>query len=85
MPDGEGLSCALRWLRDTDLREDARRLELPTVVIHGRGDTLAPIDAGRWLATALPDARLVELDDCAHLPFLTHRDAFVRALQSLHG
>jgi pimeloyl-ACP methyl ester carboxylesterase len=33
----------------------------------------------------LPDARLVELDDCAHLPFLTHRDAFVRALQSLHG
>jgi pimeloyl-[acyl-carrier protein] methyl ester esterase len=84
-PNADGLSCALGWLRDTDLREDARGLEQPAVVIHGKGDTLAPIDAGRWLGTALPHARLVELDDCAHLPFLTHRDAFVQALESLHG
>lgn len=84
-PNADGLSCALGWLRDTDLREDARGLEQPAVVIHGKGDTLAPIDAGRWLGTALPHARLVELDDCAHLPFLTHRDAFVHALESLHG
>lgn len=84
-PNGEGLSCALGWLRDTDLREDARGLEQPAVVIHGKSDTLAPIDAGRWLRTALPHARLVELDDCAHLPILTHRDAFVHALEPLHG
>jgi len=84
-PNADGLSCALGWLRDTDLREDARGLEQPAVVIHGKGDALAPIDAGRWLGRALPHARLVELDDCAHVPFLTHRDAFVNALESLHG
>lgn len=84
-PSGEGLSCALRWLRDTDLREETPRLEQAAVVIHGTGDTLAPVGAGRWLAAALPNARLVELDDCAHLPFLTHRDAFVHALESLRG
>jgi pimeloyl-[acyl-carrier protein] methyl ester esterase len=84
-PSAGGLACALGWLRDTDLRDDARRLAQPAVVIHGRHDALAPIDAGRWLAGALPAARMVELDDCAHLPFLTHRDAFVGALESLGG
>jgi pimeloyl-[acyl-carrier protein] methyl ester esterase len=84
-PNGEGLAGALRWLRDTDLRDDARRLAAPTLVIHGSADALAPIDAGRWLASALPNARLVELEGCAHLPFLTHRDAFVQALEPLHG
>ena len=84
-PNADGLSCALGWLRDTDLREDARGLEQPAVVIHGKRDALAPIDAGRWLGRALPHARLVELDDCAHVPVLTPRDAFVHALKSLHG
>ena len=84
-PSGQGLACALGWLRDTDLREDAPGLEQPADVIHGKGDTLAPIEAGRWLGTALPHARLVELEECAHIPFLTHRDAFVHALESLHG
>lgn len=84
-PNVGGLARALDWLRHTDLRDDARHLEQPAIVIHGRGDTLAPVDAGRWLAAALPNARLVELEGCAHLPFLTHRDAFVQALESLHG
>lgn len=84
-PDAVGLARALGWLRDTDLRDDARSLAQPAVVIHGRSDALAPVDAGRWLAGSLPNARMVELDGCAHVPFLTHRDAFVRALESLHG
>lgn len=85
VPSGAGLSGALGWLRDTDLREEAGRLEAPTLVIHGSADALAPLAAGRWLAGALRDARLLELEGCAHLPFLTHREAFVRALESLHG
>ena len=84
-PNGAGLSRALAWLRDTDLRNDAPHVATTTLVIHGGADALAPIGAGRWLAAALPGARLLELEGCAHLPFLTHRDAFVQALESLHG
>jgi pimeloyl-[acyl-carrier protein] methyl ester esterase len=84
-PDSRVLADALGWLRDADLRDDARRLAQPAIVIHGRGDALAPVDAGRWLAAALPNARLLELVGCAHLPFITHRDAFVRGLESLRG
>lgn len=81
-PNVDSLQASLRWLRDTDLRQDASALDLPALVIHGSRDALAPIEAGRWLAATLPDARLVELPDAAHLPFFTHRGKFVKSLES---
>lgn len=77
------LDASLAWLRDVDLRPLVPSLDVPAVVVHGARDALAPVEAGRWLATHLPRARAVELDDAAHLPFFTHPDAFVAALESL--
>jgi pimeloyl-[acyl-carrier protein] methyl ester esterase len=79
------LEATLGWLRDIDLRAAIPGLDMPAVVVHGGRDALAPVEAGRWLASHLPKARLVELPDAAHLPFFTHRDAFVAALESLVG
>ena len=79
------LERSLAWLRDVDLRPQAPSLNVPAVVVHGERDALAPIEAGRWLAAHLPRARLVALEDAAHLPFFTHREAFVAALESLLG
>lgn len=81
-PNVNSLQASLRWLRDTDLRQDAAALDMPALVIHGARDALAPIEAGRWLAATLPDARWLELPDAAHLPFFTHRDTFVKSLES---
>ncbi|MGZ5099201.1 MAG: pimeloyl-ACP methyl ester esterase BioH [Usitatibacter sp.] len=81
-PRVEALQATLRWLRDTDLRQDAPALDVPALVMHGTRDALAPIEAGRWLANHLPAARLIEWPDAAHLPFFTHRDAFVKSLES---
>jgi pimeloyl-ACP methyl ester carboxylesterase len=39
-----------------------------------------PAAAGTWLAAALPDARLERIAGAAHVPFLSHRAAFDRAL-----
>lgn len=77
------LQASLDWLRRVDLRPGARGISCPTLVAHGGRDALVPIAAGRWLAAAIPSARLVQWDDAAHLPFFTHRDAFVEALESL--
>jgi pimeloyl-[acyl-carrier protein] methyl ester esterase len=49
--------------------------------VHGARDAIAPVGAARWLAAAIPGARLVELDDAAHLPFITHRDRFLQAIE----
>jgi pimeloyl-ACP methyl ester carboxylesterase len=43
-----------------------RRLEVPTVVIHGLEDPLVPVRAGRATAQAIKDARLIEVAGMGH-------------------
>jgi pimeloyl-[acyl-carrier protein] methyl ester esterase len=81
-PSAAALGATLQWLREVDLRPDAATLDMPALVIHGARDALASIAAGRWLAANLPRAELHELPDAAHLPFFTHRDLFVKTLES---
>lgn len=38
----------------------------PALVLWGRGDRIVPLSSGRQLADAIPDGRLVVLDDVAH-------------------
>lgn len=78
-----GLEHGLRWLREADLRGDAARIGVPCIVIHGTRDAITPIDAGRWLASRVPRARLCEIEDAAHLPFASHPARFLEAVESL--
>ncbi len=83
--DRDALEQGLRVLRETDLRPDAARIDRPTLVVHGTRDAVAGVGAGRWLAATIPGARLVEVEDAAHVPFLTHREAFACAVEALDG
>ena len=49
------------------VREVAPRLALPTLLIAGERDEIAPLPTQRTLATLLPDAELVVLDNVGHL------------------
>ena len=80
-PSPAALERTLGWLRDTDLRQQVADIAMPTLVIHGARDVLAPVGAGRWLGHAIPGAHCLELEDAAHLPFFTHRESFARALE----
>jgi len=51
----------------TDVRDEAARLAVPTLVLHRRGDTACPFDAGRELASLIPNARFVPLEGDNHL------------------
>jgi pimeloyl-[acyl-carrier protein] methyl ester esterase len=83
LPGAGALRQGLAWLRDVDLREDAARIRASCVVVHGTRDAITPVAAGRWLARSIPGARLVELEDAGHLPFVSHADRFVEALELL--
>jgi pimeloyl-[acyl-carrier protein] methyl ester esterase len=83
-PTEAALAAGLRWLREVDLRDEARGLPR-TLVIHGIRDVLAPIEAGRWLAHAVPGAESLELPDAAHIPFFTHREPFLKAVETFVG
>ena len=78
-PDGSVLDEALAVLRTADLRDRVGRIAQPALVVTGERDTLTPAAAGAWLADVLPAGRLVTIAGAAHVPFLSHRDAFMRA------
>jgi pimeloyl-ACP methyl ester carboxylesterase len=42
-------------------------ISVPTLVVHGEEDRLVPLENGRLLAAAIPDARLHTLTDAGHL------------------
>lgn len=42
-------------------------IRAPTLIIHGRADTLVPFANGEKLRDLIPGSRLVALDDCGHI------------------
>ncbi len=57
----------LRAFSQIDVTDLLPQLKVPTLVLHRRGDQAIPFEAGRGLASAIPNARFVPLDGDNHL------------------
>jgi len=69
------LSC-----RPTDLPQRLRELTLPVLVITGDDDRIVPMERSVRLARELPNAQLVVIPNCGHVPHEECPDAFLRAV-----
>jgi pimeloyl-ACP methyl ester carboxylesterase len=58
------------YLHNPKLRRRLHRISAPTLVIHGAVDTLVPKAISEAYAAEIPDARLVDVPDAAHLATL---------------
>jgi len=73
-------ASALAWFRITmeiDIRDVLPAIRVPTLVLHRSGDRGVPIEAGRYLAEHIPDAKFVELEGVDHYPFAGDSDAML--------
>ncbi|GJG97912.1 3-oxoadipate enol-lactonase [Cupriavidus pauculus] len=77
--DARGYAANCLAVRDSDLRGDIARIQMPTLVIAGTGDIPTPPADGRYLADTIPGARFVELY-AAHLSNLQQVDGFSQAV-----
>lgn len=65
----------------TDFRPDLAAFTMPTLVIHGTGDAIVPIDiTGRAVARAVPGARLIEIDGAPHGLLASHGEEVTKDL-----
>lgn len=72
-------ACAA--LAALDLRDAVTSLAVPTLVMVGAQDEATPPPMARELASLLPNARLVELDGCAHVPQLQAPERVIEAMR----
>jgi pimeloyl-ACP methyl ester carboxylesterase len=68
-------------LAAADVREDARGLEVPTLILHRTGDPAIPVAQGRWLAQHIPGARYVELEGVDHAAYFGDADAVLDEIE----
>lgn len=78
-PDGAARSAAM-WRSfarpESDLRDRAGEIAVPTLVVWGTRDRIRPVAEGRDLAALVPGAKLTTLDT-GHVPFLTDPARFL--------
>ena len=78
------LACVGSWLED--FREDLKRIDIPTLVIHGDADRILPISAtGARIAKAIPHAHLVTIKDGPHCITWTHAEEVNKELVHFLG
>ena len=57
-------------------------IHVPTLCIWGAEDVIVPVEIGRKLAAALPDAHLEVIDNCGHAP---HEEEPARTAELIEG
>lgn len=67
--DTGSLLDLLELTLEMDVRELLPTLDVPTLVIHRRGDRVIPVDLGRELAREIPGAKMLELDGDDHFAY----------------
>jgi len=78
------LDCVSAWL--TDFREDLKRIDIPTLVIHGDADRTLPLAAtGERISQFVRGSRLVKVAGGPHGLNWTHAEAVNRALLEFLG
>lgn len=77
-------------LAQVEVSDLARRITVPTLVLHCEGDRMAPLDEGRRMAALIPGARFVTLEGNNHV--VTEGtpafDGFIREIETFlqeHG
>ncbi len=73
------LECTKSWL--TDFREDLKKNDVPTLIMHGDKDRVLPIDStGRRLPEAIKNNKYVEVKNGPHCIIQTHSDLVIKEL-----
>jgi non-heme chloroperoxidase len=68
---------SIKAFSETDFTEDLKKIDVPTLIVHGDDDQIVPIDAaGRASAKLIPNSRLIVYSGAPHGLTDTHKDRF---------
>jgi pimeloyl-ACP methyl ester carboxylesterase len=65
------MTCRIAWrpyMHSLTLRHLLRGVRTPTLLVWGRDDAITPVNCGELYERAIPQARLVTIANCGHMP-----------------
>ena len=80
-PHQHALEKGLDILQTIDLRSELSELNIPTVRMYGKLDSLVPKKAVDIISEHHPDAHNVIFTKSSHAPFISHPEEFLEVLQ----
>ncbi|MFH1779117.1 MAG: alpha/beta hydrolase [Candidatus Omnitrophota bacterium] len=80
-PNKDALISSLNILEHADFRQDIKRIDTPTLIVCGEGDSITPKAASEYLHKEIKGSKLVIIKDAGHVPFLTRPKEFNRILE----
>jgi non-heme chloroperoxidase len=57
-------------LRDTDLRNDLRKITIPTLIMHGKKDKICSFDLAEQMKLGISNSRIIAFENSGHSLFL---------------
>lgn len=82
-PDRASALGLLDDLHLSDIRGELRRITVPSLIVHGQGDRIVPVEVtGVWSRFLASRVNVVLIPGCGHAPFLTHSEVVNRALET---
>lgn len=66
----------LMALRDTDLREDMAKINIPTLIMHGKKDKICSFDLAEQMKAGIANSQLVAFEHSGHSLFLEETTKF---------
>ena len=75
-----GYAGCCEAIRDADLRGRLGGIQAPTLVIAGADDPAAPVDKAEFIRDSIPDARLMVIEQSAHLANVEQPEAVTREI-----
>lgn len=82
IPDEKALRAGLGLLSSVDLRTNVSELNVDTLRLYGRLDSLVPHSAVEKIQALQPDCQSHVFAHASHAPFISHIDEFYEVLKS---
>lgn len=74
-------SALIRMNSEIDVRPILPSIRVPTLIVHRESDALVNVEAGRFLAHQIPNAKYVELPGNDHLPWVGNAERVVDEIE----
>lgn len=82
MSASPGAAVALtRANLEIDIRHVLPTIQVPTLVVHAKGDRTCDIGGGRYIAENIPGAKFIEIESDDHLPWLVGAEDILKSVQ----